>query len=257
MGVVEEVVELYDPGAGSGAAPGRRLVLTCEHASATVPPPLRVEEDDRPWLGTHWAVDLGAAEATRELARLLSAAALLAGFSRLVCDANRSPQSETLIPAQVEGYTPSFNRDLDDLERERRLQTLHAPYHAAVDHLLQDRLRRHPREALLLLSIHSFTPVLGAEVREMELGVLFDDAHAERARRAAATLGERGFVVALNAPYSGYEGMIYSAWRHGQAHGVPYLELELRQDMLDTTERARSAAGRVATVVAELLAHAG
>ena len=57
------------------------LLLTCEHASARVPEPLRVSGDDRPWLDTHWAWDIGAAALCRVLLEHLGGAAILARFS--------------------------------------------------------------------------------------------------------------------------------------------------------------------------------
>ena len=81
--------------------------------------------------------------------------------------------------------------------------------------------------------MHSFTPVLHEEAREMEIGVLFDD-HADLAYELFELLADAGFLVALNAPYSGKAGLMYSPWRHGRAHGIPYLELEIRQDLVAT-----------------------
>ena len=40
------------------------LVLSCEHASARIPPPLTTTASDREWLGTHWALDIGARAVT-------------------------------------------------------------------------------------------------------------------------------------------------------------------------------------------------
>ena len=64
---------------------------------------------------------------------------------------------------------------------------------------------------------------------------------------------EDGFRTALNEPYSGREGMIFAAHRHGENYGVLYLELELRQDLIDSLPRAR----RVGRRIADALAHLG
>ena len=48
-----------------------------------------------------------------------------------------------------------------------------------------------------------------------------------------------GFKVALNEPYSGRNGLMYSAMRHGRAHGALYLELELNQKLIGTAGDAR------------------
>jgi predicted N-formylglutamate amidohydrolase len=73
----------------------------------------------------------------------------------------------------------------------------------------------------------------------MEIGVLFDREDALAAVLAEALAAE-GFVVAMNEPYSGKEGLIYAAERHASAHGKHALELEVRQDLAVKPEaRAR------------------
>ena len=101
---------------------------------------------------------------------------------------------------------------------------------------------------VLLLSVHSFTPVLGDEIRPMEMGVLFDRFDSV-AHRLASHLREQGFVTALNEPYDGKDGAIYSAGRHGCRHGVIYLEIEIRQDIIDTPEKVADVASRLAQAV--------
>ena len=84
-----------------------------------------------------------------------------------------------------------------------------------------------------LLSIHSFTDVYEGTRRSMEIGVLFDD-YVTPAVELARRLRSQGLDTALNEPYSGLRGLIYSANRHGRCFGLPYLELEIRNDLIDT-----------------------
>jgi len=72
----------------------------------------------------------------------------------------------------------------------------------------------------------------------MDVGVLFDPFEAV-ARRFAERIESEGFRVALNQPYSGRNGLMYSAHRHGIAHGVLHLELEINQALIGTTAGAR------------------
>lgn len=236
---------------GDLSAPGK-LVITCEHASSRVPPPLCPTIEDREWLATHYGFDIGAAEVVRELARRTNSLGILAQFSRLVCDANRHASHPEWICLEIEGYAPSFNRHLDSSERIRRRRTYYDPYHEAVDRLLA----LHDPDDVLLVAVHSFTPRLGQEVREMEIGVLFDQ-HESLARDLARLIGEQtGYHTALNQPYSGFDGMIYSVCRHGQELGVPYLEVEVRQDLVDTVTGARVVAGQLAGALRDLAAPA-
>lgn len=226
------------------------MVITCEHASARIPAPLSIMAEDRPTLATHWALDIGAANVTRTLVRCTGSVAVLACFSRLVCDANRPVDDPTWIRETAGGYRLSFNRGLTPDERLRRQQTYYEPYHDAVDRTLGRQVQLGGE--VLLLAVHSFTPVLGTEIRDMELGVLFNQ-HEPIALRLASALGEAGFRTALNEPYSGLGGMMFAAERHGRVHDVVYLEIEIRQDLIDTAPRARAFGRRMA----DALIHVG
>lgn len=230
------------------------LVLTCEHASNLVPPPLSASEADRVWLETHWGWDPGAAALTRGLVAALGATAILAEFSRLVCDPNRPPDHPTWARTELvengQRHVVSFNADLDPVERERRRTELFEGYHGAIHSLLSRR--KEAGLASALFSVHSFTPALDGTPRQMEVGVLFDR-EEDAAERLAQLLKERGFLVALNEPYSGRAGLMYSVDRHARAHAIPCLEIEVRQDLLD----APSNISRVASYVAHALQKLG
>jgi predicted N-formylglutamate amidohydrolase len=228
------------------------LVITCEHASNAVPPPLEVGPGDRAWLDSHWGWDLGAEEVVRELVLRRRAVAVCARHSRLVCDANRPPDHPTWILTEIDGQPIGFNQHLDDGERERRRRCYHQCFHDVVDRTLGACCRR-SRPAPLLLSVHTFTPELHGEVRSMEIGVLFHDFEPLAERLASLIAGE-GFAVALNEPYSGRAGLAYSAFLHGRSHGVPYLELEVRQDLVATPDGVVTVAARIDACLARLVA---
>lgn len=222
--------EVYGfPGAGP-------LIVTCEHASNRVPSPLRTTATDREWLSTHWGWDIGARTVCRELIRQTKSIGVFARFSRLLTDANREPGHEHLIRCAVEGHVLSFNKRLTIEEVDRRLECFHAPYHAAVDRTVDERMK-HVGD-VMLLAVHSFTPQLGDDVRKMDVGVLFDPYEAI-ARRFQAEIAAEGLKVALNEPYSGRDGLMYAACRHGGTHDAVYLELELNQKLISTPSDAR------------------
>ncbi len=209
------------------------LLLTCEHASAGLPDWLSLGPGDAAWMETHWALDLGARALTVALSRHLSSPAVLANFSRLVCDPNRSPGDPTWIRPSVEGHALGFNQHLDADERARRARELYAPYHACIDHLLSERLAR--GQPTFLFSVHTYTPDYMGERRDMEAGVLFD-LHDELGAFLADALSAGGLHTEINQPWSGKQGLAYSPDRHGRAHRVPYLEIEIRHDLLASPE---------------------
>ena len=218
-----------------GPSLGGRVVLTCEHASAAVPPPWRISEGERRWLKTHWGYDPGAAALTRVLSRALGCPAVLSNFTRLLADPNRPPDHPDLCRQQVEGVSLELNRDLSDEERVARVVRLHAPFHGAVDALLAARCRA--GIPTFLFSVHSFTPLYLGQRRSVELGVLFDASSGEGptqdAGRMLRSLKRHGkWNVQANQPWSGMDGLVYSVARHGGRHGLRYLELEVRNDLL-------------------------
>lgn len=240
MSIVHEVYESHEVYGFTGKPP---MILTCEHASKRIPSPLRTTPSDRKWLSTHWGWDIGARTVCREVIRQTESLGLFARFSRLLADANRHPEHEHLVRCAVEGEVLSFNQNLTIEEVDRRLEKYHAPFHAAVDRAMAHRMKQDAD--VLLLAVHSFTPQLGDEKRTMEMGVLFDR-HDPIAHRFRDELTAEGFVTALNEPYSGREGLMYSAHRHGIANDALFLELEINQAIIGTAADAR-AVGRALT----------
>lgn len=190
-------------------------------------------------LSTHWGYDIGARTLSVELARLAEGSAALSRFSRLLVDPNRAPDDPTAILRECDDGAPSFNRKPDVAGRVARF---HEPFHRTVDGVLT---RARPR---FLCSVHSFTPVFRGGKRPMEVGVLFDR-HDDLADRLLRTLHDAGLHAVANAPYSGKDGLIYSAQRHGTRHDVPYLELEVRQDLIHSDKKARRVARKLWTAL--------
>jgi predicted N-formylglutamate amidohydrolase len=231
---------LGDPAAGGP------FVFTCEHATNLLPE-WEPEPSEHATLAAHWGWDIGAADLTRALARETGSCAVLSRFSRLVCDPNRDPQERSFVVDAIDGVPLSWNRAVDPAERRRREARYFDPYHEAIDHAL--RARRAVGTEVRLCSIHSFTPVYLGQVRPMEVGVLFDAWH-EHAWHLEGALAAEGFAAVSNAPYSGLDGLIYAASRHGRAHGLVYLELEVRQDLIDAPATAGVVASRIARSLA-------
>lgn len=222
---------------------GGAYVFSCEHATNRLPE-WEPEPDDLPLLEDHWGWDVGAADLTRALCAETGSCAVLSCFSRLVCDPNREPGQSSFVVREIDGQVLSFNRKVDDAERARRRERYFDPFHRTLDEIIAARLRAgSPRPALC--AIHSFTPIFLGRARPMEIGVLFD-AYDARAFRLESALLEQGFETVLNAPYSARDGFIHSASRHGNRHGIPYVELEVRQDLIDTPDKASQVAVRIA-----------
>lgn len=211
------------------------MLVTCEHGSERFPVPWKLPAADS-WLeGTHWTHDLGTRDLAAELCEAFATVGILANFSRLLADPNRPIDSPDLFRSSAEGKGIALNSDIGALERSKRL-ALWETYHRIMDR----EVERSP--AKVLLSVHTFTPRYEGTTREMEIGVLFDEEEA-LAAHAAAMLSSAGFRVAMNAPYSGKDGLMYSVDRHARRHGRRALELEVRQDLAVVASARRRVVG--------------
>jgi len=227
--------------------PASPLLLTCEHATNLTEGLVEPSEEDRRWLQMHWGWDPGAEPLTRAIAAHFEAAAVYSRFSRLVIDPNRKRSAKDLVRRVTEGHALTFNEGVDEEEVERRWETLHAPYHEAVD--AQITARKASSDApFLLMSVHTFTNNYMGQERALEFGVLFDD-YEDFAIELERGVAAQGFTSGLNVPYSGAEGLMYAPHRHGTAHAIPYIELEVRQDLLDTPEKVEDVASRFITAL--------
>lgn len=219
------------------------VLILCDHASNAMPP--GVELGIAPaLLGKHIAIDIGAAAVSEALAAQLGAPAILATVSRLVIDLNREPDSAGLIPHISDGHAIPGNSGVD---RSERIAHFHAPYHRRIADMIRVR---HPK---LLVSVHSFTPRLeqhDGPVRPWEIGILYNrDARA--ARIGIPLLEQAGIVTGDNEPYS---GRLLNATmnRHAEGNGIPYLGIEIRNDLISDPAGVMHWAQLLAGIVKEV-----
>jgi predicted N-formylglutamate amidohydrolase len=211
----------------------RGLVILCDHASNALPAEygtlgLAPEELER-----HIAYDIGASAVVEHLSRALDAPAVLTKFSRLLIDPNRGDDDPTLIMRLSDGAVIPGNRTLTEAEREKRARLYYAPYHRAVDAVIERCIAAGP--APTLLSIHSFTESWKGVPRPWHVGILWDT-DARLARPLLEHFEAEGdLVVGDNEPYT---GKLYGdcLWQHGTQRGLANAIVELRQDLIRTAE---------------------
>ena len=230
----------------------RPLLILCDHAGKEVPGGLGLLGIDGAALSRHIGWDIGAADLTRGLARRLGAAAVLDHCSRLVIDPNRRPGSATSVPAVSDDCVVPGNQGLDAAAlRERAGATSSptiAPWRAGIA-----ALRRAGRDPAVV-SVHSFTPRMNGEDRPWQIGVLWR--HDRRiADPVLDHLRARGdLVVGDNQPYSGLGEFGFTVEFHAQRTRLPHVMFEVRQDEIDTPEKAERWADILADALAEPLA---
>jgi predicted N-formylglutamate amidohydrolase len=201
----------------------------------------------------HIAFDIGAAEVTRALAAAFAAPAILARWSRLLIDLNRGADDPTLVMQLSDGRIIPGNRDLPGEEIDRRIDLFHRPYHAAIETAIADA--RAAGFIPSIISVHSFTPVWKEFRRPWEVGVLWDR-DGRIAHPLMSALGDAGFCVGDNQPYSGAleNDCLYV---HGTMNGLPHVLIEIRQDLIGTRQAAEAFAGRLKSIISRALTAMG
>lgn len=219
-----------------GRPRGGGILLIGDHASAHVPGDIDLGIDPA-LLREHIAIDLGVAEVA---ALLIDGgavdAAILGGVSRLVVDCNRDEDAPGAVPVASDGHAIPGNA-LDHAGREARMARFFRPYH---DHIAATIAAHRPA---MILSLHSFTPSLASDpgqARPWHVGVLYNE-DERLAAPAIAALAEEGLTVGDQLPYSG-KLLNATMNRHAEANDIPYVGIEMRQDMVgDKTGQARFA----------------
>lgn len=224
-----------------------RVVLVCDHASNHLPPEYGTLGLDPSELTRHIAWDPGALPVSLLLSKLLDAPLIAAGLSRLLIDCNRPIDAPDLIPEISETTVIPGNAALGPEARRTRIELSHAPFHAAVEDVVADRLRR--GVATWLLSVHSFTPVYKGVERPWHIGILHDADERLSGPMIAALARLDGVTVGDNQPYSPADRVYYTLERHGRTRGLSCAMIEIRNDQITDAAGQELWARRIADVI--------
>jgi predicted N-formylglutamate amidohydrolase len=236
------------PLSGAGER-GDYLLLTCEHGGHRIPRPYTaLFRDAGAVLASHRGWDPGALELARRLARELERPLLAVTWSRLFVESNRTPTNPRIWSA----FTASLPRE----ERERILERWWQPHRQAVADAVVQPIAHGQR--VVHVAVHSFTPRLDGEVRNADIGLLYDSRRvreAELCRHWASILRvlEPALRVRHNYPYRGAADGL-TTWlrrRHPQARYLG-VEIEINQALV-ASSRWRRLQDLIATSLGALM----
>jgi predicted N-formylglutamate amidohydrolase len=223
--------------------------LTCEHAGRVFP--RRLGSLGLPEHETlrHIAWDIGIGAVGRRLSGLLDATVILQTYSRLVIDCNRDPGVPSSIPEISELTEIPGNIGINGADRAARVEAIFQPYHDTIAAALDRRAAAGRRT--VLVALHSFTPVFKGVTRPWHVAVLFN--RDPRLAHALAELlrAEGDLTVGENEPYRVSDLTDYTVPVHGERRSLPYVEIEIRQDLLADAAGQAGWAHRLARLLPE------
>jgi predicted N-formylglutamate amidohydrolase len=221
--------------------------LTCDHAGRAIP--RRLDQLGLPESETrrHIAWDIGIGAVGRELSRLLDAAVVLQTYSRLVIDCNRDPKVLSSIPEISETTEIPGNLRLTEAARTARINAVFCPYHETIAAALARRAAA--GRVSVLVALHSFTPIFKGVARPWHAAVLYNrDTRLARCL-FELLLAEDCLIVGDNEPYAVSDVTDYTVPVHAERRGLPYVEIEIRQDQLTEPAGQRDWAERLARLL--------
>jgi predicted N-formylglutamate amidohydrolase len=224
------------------------FVFVCDHASNRIPDAYMSFGFAEDALSTHIAWDPGALGVARRLAVRFDGPLFWPDASRLIIDCNRAPEAKSLIVSESEGRPVPANFGLTEAERARRLDQIHAPYHAAIDACLKRRVAR--RQPTALIAVHSYTPIYLGKARPWQVGIVFGEDRRLSDLLIRELEADAALSVGINQPYSPGDQVYYTVERHAGPTALPAVMIEIRNDEIGDRAGERKWADRFAGILA-------
>jgi predicted N-formylglutamate amidohydrolase len=225
------------------------FVIAVDHASRRIPQRLGNLGLPASELERHIAWDIGALPVALGISEALDAPLVAQAYSRLVIDCNRNTHVPSSIPVIGELIAIPGNVGLTEAEACARRAEIFEPYHARLRQLLEERKLAGQRT--ILLSQHSMTNVFKGVRRPMHAAVLYNR-DGRFARLILELLSrEPGLIVGENEPYKCSDESDYTVLHHAEARRLPYVELEIRQDLIAEAPGQSEWSQRLARVLRE------
>jgi len=222
------------------------VLLVCDHASNRFPRSLETMGLDYLDRVSHIALDIGASAVAEALAENLGATSVLCQYSRLIVDCNRELMDDSAFLEHSDGVDIPGNHNLQSNEKERRASEIYWPYHNAIKDQIV-RLKKYGIDPVII-SIHSFTPVINGSDREWDIGVLWDK-DPLTAKIFLNRLGEAGYLVGDNEPYSGKDPEDFTIDYHAESTGLPHVGIEISQNLINHEDGVE----RVSDILKEII----
>ncbi|MFC5270118.1 N-formylglutamate amidohydrolase [Adhaeribacter terreus] len=177
----------------------QKILITCEHGGREIPEAHGHHfHAHQELLETHRGWDIGALELYEKFVAAGADASFFSETSRLLVELNRSLHHPNLFS--------DITRQTAEVEREAILEAHYHPYRQQVEKTIQTFIAQN--HSVLHLSVHSFTPQLNGEIRNADIGLLYDP--QRKTEKEFSALWKQEFEkldpdlkVRFNYPYRG------------------------------------------------------
>jgi len=211
-----------------------KLILTCEHAFNTIPQEYQaLFINAQEILESHRGYDPGAFDLFNELKDL-------ADFSsyhetgRLLVEVNRSKGHSNLFS--------EFTKNLSETSKIKLLNEYYFPYRNSVEKQISSLIGK--GETVLHFSVHTFTPNLNEEIRNTDIGLLYDPARSaekEFCINFKRNLKDQNpeLKIRFNYPYLGKADGFTNYLRKRFPENYMGIELEINQKFVSKNQMDR------------------
>lgn len=173
-----------------------KIILTCEHAGYEIPAFLKDKITiSKEKLLSHEGWDAGAFEVCEHLQKQYKAKVFSNHTTRLVIDYNRNLKNKA-IKASTQKLISQTELD--------RLISDYSKYRYKISKEVETALAKGQR--LLVISVHSFTPIFKGKTRSTEIGILYRNQIEKEvllAQNIKSNLSNTNFKIHFNRPYRG------------------------------------------------------
>jgi len=177
----------------------QKILITCEHGGNQIPEEYRKYfRTHQDLLQTHRGWDPGALELYKKFVAVGADASFFSETSRLLVELNRSRHHENLFSVAT--------KEIPAIEKNAILEWHYEPYRKKVEETITSFLAQN--HSVLHISVHSFTPELNGEIRNADIGLLYDP-QRKREKAFCALWKEELLIenpalkVRFNYPYRG------------------------------------------------------
>jgi len=224
-----------------------KLVLTCEHAFNTIPQEYHnLFTNARETLESHRGYDPGALDLFNEL-KDLADFSFYHETARLLVEVNRSKRHSNLFS--------EFTKNLSGKQKNEILTQYYFPYRDSVEKQISSIIEK--GEKVLHFSVHTFTPKLNEEIRNTDIGLLYDPSRSEEkkfSKKFKQNIKNQNpeLKIRFNYPYLGKSDGFTTYLRKKFPENYLGIELEVNQKFVSQNQMGYSVKNAVFLALKEV-----